>query len=120
MNHNANSKLTKLSQKLRREMTKEEKKLWYDYLKGLSVPVYRQKVFDCYIADFYIARAKLIIELDGSQHYSEEGQSYDAERAEFFKEKGISVLRYSNYDIKSNFEGVCADIAKHIFGTKED
>ena len=76
MNENANGELTKLSQKLRREMTKEERHLWYDYLRSLPLTVYRQKVFGRYIADFYIAKAKIVIELDGSQHYTEEGQLY--------------------------------------------
>ena len=114
MNKNANGKLTELSQKLRREMTKEERRLWYEYLKGLPVPVHRQKVFVRYIADFYIAKAKLVIELDGSQHYTDEGMSNDEERDEFFTQNGIKVLRYSNCDVNKNFAGVCADIAENI------
>ena len=95
-------------------MTKEEKHLWYDYLKTLPLVVHRQKVFGNYIADFYIAKIKTIIELDGSQHYSEEGLQYDRERNDFFMQNGIIVLRYSNYDVNRNFEAVCKDIERHI------
>ena len=114
MNENANGKLTKLAQKLRREMTKEERKLWYDFLKELPLTVHRQKVFGQYIADFYIADPKTIIELDGSQHYMEEGIEYDARRDDFFRSQGVSVLRYSNYDLNSKFEAVCTDILKNL------
>lgn len=114
MNKNANGKLTKLSQTLRKEMTKEEKKLWYEFLKGLPLTVHRQKVFGHYIADFYIADSKLVIELDGSQHYSEEGLLYDAERTAFFRSQGVDVLRYSDYEINSDFEAVCTDILKNL------
>ena len=114
MNENANGELTKLSQKLRREMTKEERHLWYDYLRSLPLTVYRQKVFGRYIADFYIAKAKIVIELDGSQHYTEEGQLYDRERDDFFAQRGIKVLRYSDRDVNKNFNGVCADISENI------
>ena len=114
MNKNANDKLTKLSQTLRKGMTKEERKLWYEFLKGLPVTVHRQKVFGQYIADFYISDPKTIIELDGSQHYSEDGLHYDEERNAFFRSQGVAVLRYSNYDVNSDFEAVCTDILKNL------
>ena len=98
------------SQELRKNMTKEERHLWYDFLKNLPVTVHRQKVIGKYIADFYIASAKIVIELDGSQHYEEDAQKRDAERDEYFKQNKIKVLRYSNYEINTAFDSVCSDI----------
>ena len=95
-------------------MTKEERHLWYNFLKDLPVTVNRQKVIGNYIADFYCASSKFIIELDGSQHYEENAQKSDKQRDAYFASLGIQVLRYSNEDIKSNFEGVCIDIMKHL------
>lgn len=106
--------LTELSQILRRRMTKEEKHLWYDYLKGLPQTVKRQEPIGNYIVDFYCSDARLAIELDGSQHYSEAGREKDRLRDEHLNGLGIMVLRYSNYDVNTNFEGVCLDIAKHL------
>ena len=91
-------------------MTKEERHLWYDFLKGLPITVNRQKVIGPYIADFYCAQKKIVIELDGSQHYEAEGRTKDLERDDYFRENGIKVLRYSNLDVNKNFEGVCQDI----------
>ena len=95
-------------------MTKEEKHLWYDFLKNLPITVNRQKVIGNYIVDFYCAKANIAIELDGSQHYFEQGLQKDAVRDEYLNLLGIEVLRYSNLDIKKNFSGVCDDILKHI------
>ena len=95
-------------------MTKEERHLWYDFLKGLDVTVNRQKVIGYYVADFYCAAANLVIELDGSQHYEEDAISADKKRDEYFMSNGIQVARYSNYDINKNFDGVCEDILKRL------
>ena len=95
-------------------MTNEEKHLWYDFLKHLPVTVNRQKVIGNYVVDFYCASAKIAIELDGSQHYEENGREKDRERDEYLQSLGIKVLRYSNYDFNRRFEGVCADIMKNI------
>ena len=95
-------------------MTKEEKHLWYDFLKQLPVTVKRQEIFGRYIADFYIPKAKLIIELDGSQHYSEEGKEADRIRDRDFQRIGIKVLRYSNKQLHENFRGVCEETFSHI------
>ena len=91
-------------------MTKEEKHLWYDFLKQLPVTVNRQKIIGNYIVDFYIDSAKIIIELDGSQHYSEEGEAKDIIRDSYFKRIGIKVLRYTNRQINERFKDVCDDI----------
>ena len=96
-------------------MTKEERHLWYDFLKEFPVMVHRQKVIGSYIVDFYIAEKKLVIELDGSQHYSEEGKAYDAERDAFLNAQGLTVLRYANSDVNTQFEAVCRDIWNHAF-----
>ena len=114
MNTTNNPKLTRNSQELRRNMTRHEKRLWYDFLKGLSVNFNRQKVIGCYIADFYCASARVIIELDGSQHYEPLGIQNDKARDEYFKNLGLTVLRYSNYDIDNNFRGVCEDVLRRI------
>ena len=104
------NRLTAFSQNLRKGMTKEEKHLWYDFLKDLSVTVNGQKVIGNYIADFYISSARIIIELDGSQHYTEEGEKSDAERDDYFRGIGIKVLRFTNLQIHENFNGVCTEI----------
>ena len=93
-------------------MTKEERHLWYDFLKSLPVTVNRQKVIGNYIADFYCASAKLIIEIDGSQHFEEKGKKTDTIRDKYFDKLGIKVKRYSNHDINNNFDGVCEDILR--------
>ena len=114
MNQTNNPKLRKNAQKLRREMTKEERRLWYDFLKQLPLTVNRQKVIGHYIVDFYCASAKLVIELDGSQHYESEGTASDWERDYALNQLGITVVRYSNSDINRNFDGVCADLLRRL------
>ena len=114
MNEKHNSKLTKYSQQLRKEMTAEEKKLWYQFLKKLPFTVHRQKVIGHFIADFYCAKAALVIELDGTQHFEMDGQKADAERDAYFRSLGIIVLRYSNRQINQEFSHVCEDILQHL------
>ena len=114
MKHLSNPKLTKYAQRLRREMTAEERHLWYDFLSGLSIPFNRQKVMGNYIADFYCDRAKLVIELDGSQHYEPENKASDQDRDEWMRAQGIKVLRFSNSDVRRNFSGVCEEIMKQL------
>jgi very-short-patch-repair endonuclease len=99
---------------LRGSMTKEERLIYYRFLKRLPVTVNRQKQIGGYIVDFFIAEERLVIEIDGSQHYSEEGKRADAERDNWLISQGMRVIRYSNYDVNGNFEGVCTDILKHI------
>ena len=115
MNRFNNSKLTPNSKSLRKNMTKEERHLWYDFLKGLHLTVHRQKVIGNYIVDFYIAEAKLVIELDGTQHFENEGQKKDIVRDAFLESQGLKVLRYANSDVNKNFRGVCQDIWNHLF-----
>lgn len=114
MSKEYNNKLVSNSQNLRRNMTKEERHLWYDFLKILPVVVNRQKVIGNYIVDFYCASSNIVIEVDGSQHYEELGIAKDIARDEYFSKKGIKVLRYSNRDINTKFKVVCQDIYNHI------
>ena len=114
MNRTHNPTLKPYAQKLRRDMTKEERHLWYDFLNRLPVRFNRQKVIGPYIVDFYCASAKLVVELDGSQHYEDAGIAADAQRDAFLAEQGLQVLRYTNVDIHRNFSGVCEDILKHL------
>jgi very-short-patch-repair endonuclease len=116
MNKTKNPKLTPISKTLRKNMTKEEKHLWYDFLKDVPQTVNRQKVIGKYVVDFYCADAKLVIELDGSQHFSDKGIEEDRERDSYLNGLGIMVLRYSNYDLKTNFNGVCDGITEIING----
>ena len=114
MNTKRNPKLTGNAKALRKNMTKEERHLWYDFLKTLPVTVNRQKVVGRYIVDFYIASSNIVIELDGSQHYEGENVQADRVRDDYMKDLGLTVLRYSNLEINKNFEGVCQDILNHI------
>ena len=95
-------------------MTPHEKHLWYDFLSLLPVTVRRQKVIGNYIADFYYAKEKLIIELDGLQHGKPAHSEHDRVRTEFLESLGYKVVRYSNYEIDHNFSGVCKDILKQM------
>lgn len=113
-NKTDNKKLTAISKILRPNMTEEERHLWYDFLKKLPQTVHRQKVIGNYIVDFYCAEAKLVIELDGSQHKTQQGIQDDFLRDEYLNDLGITVVRYSNLDVRENFEGVCADIKNKI------
>ena len=114
MRKNYNPNLKPYSRTLRREMTKEEKHLWYDFLKDLPVTVKRQKIVGKYILDFYIAEYSLAIELDGSQHYEDEGFENDKIREEYLNNRGIRVIRYTNLDIQKRFDAVCRDIMNEI------
>ena len=102
-----NQQLVPLAKQLRKEMTKEERHLWYDYLRSYPVRFSRQKVLGKYIADFYSAEAKLVIELDGSQHYEAENIENDAERTAFLESYGLTVIRIPNNEVNRNFRGVC-------------
>ncbi len=99
---------------LRKNMTREERHLWYDFLQGYPVRVRRQNVIGPYIVDFYCASAKLVIELDGSQHYEEEGQMYDMKRTAYLEMLGLKVIRIPNNDVMLNFRGVCEYIDMEI------
>ena len=105
-----NKQLVPLAKQLRKEMTKEERHLWYDYLRTHPVRFLRQKVIGKYIVDFYSAEAKLVIELDGSQHYEDGNMEKDAERTAFLERYGLTIIRIPNNEINRNFRGVCEHI----------
>ena len=112
-----NKELTSLAQTLRKNMTPEEKHLWYDFLREYPVRFLRQKVIDNYIVDFYCHEARLIIELDGSQHYEEEALLKDRMRTERLEERNLTVLRILNRDVNKNFKGVCEYIDTIVKGS---
>ncbi|MBR5561540.1 MAG: endonuclease domain-containing protein [Clostridia bacterium] len=114
MNKIHNQKLTKNSQALRKNMTKEERKLWYEFLKELPVTFHRQKVINNYIVDFYCASANLVIEIDGTQHYLDKGKAEDMVRDDYLSSIGLTVLRYSNDDVNYSFDSVCQDIFNNL------
>ena len=114
MREKANKTLVPLARKLRKEMTKEERRLWYGFLREYPIRFYRQKVLGYYIADFYCAKAKLVIELDGSQHFEKSGEVRDEDRTRFLGEYGLEVLRIPNNEVNQNFEGVCVWIDEKV------
>lgn len=110
--HNAN--LTPSAKALRRNMTDEEKHLWYDYLRNCPGRFSRQKVLGRYIVDFYSAEACLVIEVDGAQHYLPENREQDEERTAFLEHYGLKVVRVLNRDVNNNFSGVCSRLEQTI------
>ena len=114
MERKHNAQLTQNARALRKNMTKEERHLWYDFLRSYPTRFLRQKIIDQYIVDFYCHKAKLVIELDGSQHYEQQGKAADARRDAYLREQGLTVLRYSNADINQRFDSVCEDIWNHL------
>ena len=102
-----NKQLVPFAKQLRREMTKEERHLWYDFLRDYPVRFSRQKVLGKYIVDFYSAEAKLVIEVDGSQHYEDGKMEKDTERTTFLEGYGLTVIRIPNNEVSRNFQGVC-------------
>ncbi len=109
-----NKKLVSNARTLRKNMTPEEKHLWYDFLKRLPFNVRRQHNIENYIVDFYIAEKKIVIEIDGRQHLLSGHKEADEQRDAVLATWGISVLRYSNDRIRNNFNAVAEDILKHL------
>ena len=114
MIYNYNKKLVANSRSLRKNMTDEEKHLWYDFLKRLPVTVNRQKNIGNYIVDFFIASKRIVIEIDGAQHLMQENKEADIKRDADLRALGVTVLRYSNVDINGKFNTVCEDILSHL------
>ena len=98
------------ARKLRNEMTKQERHLWYDFLRNFEIQFYRQKVIENYIVDFYCARAKVVVELDGGQHFEDADRSKDHRRDERLKSLGYEVFRFTNFEVDHNFFEVCEAI----------
>ena len=110
--HNKN--IVSNAKELRKNLTKEERHLWYDFLRNYPVKVLRQKIIGDYIVVFYCAAAKIIIELDGSQHYEEATIEKDCIRTEFLEKYGLEILRIANNEINYNFSNVCEYIDMKI------
>jgi very-short-patch-repair endonuclease len=115
-----NESLNELARELRKNMTREEKHLWYDFLKKLPLTVKRQTIIGSYIIDFYIDSKQIAIEVDGRQHRLPEQIEADARRDSELNFLGIKVIRYSNKDINENFKTVCEDVLKHLALKAED
>ena len=109
-----NNELLTIAKNLRYHMTSQEKRLWYDFLRNYPIKIYRQRIIDNFVADFYCYQARLVIELDGSQHCTPEGKLNDAERTAILERYGLQVMRFSNRDVDDKFEGVCSKIDKTI------
>lgn len=99
---------------LRKNMTPQERHLWYDFLKSYPARFQRQKAIGNYIADFYCHKANLIVEVDGSQHFTEKSLACDSVRTEQLQEFGVTVIRFSNYDVNTNFYSVCSEIDRVV------
>ena len=102
-----NGKNIKIAKSLRKNATKQENHLWYDFLSKYKIRFQRQKAIDNFIADFYCHKAKLIIEIDGSQHFTDAGMKKDDFRTEILEGYDLKVIRFSNRQINENFRGVC-------------
>ena len=109
-----NATLSPRARDLRTNATRQENRLWYEFLKEYRPRFTRQRIVGSYILDFYCGKAKLAIELDGSQHYEPDVMEYDRIRTEFLESLGIQIVRFTNIDIDKSFEGVCAEIAKSV------
>ena len=107
MDYKHSKSLVSNARNLRKNMTREELHLWFDFLRFYPVKFLRQKILGKYIVDFYCAKAKLIVGLDGSQHYEDEGMEYDKERTAYLEQYGIRVLRIPNNEVNKNVSGVC-------------
>ena len=105
-----NQNLKNFSQALRRNQTQEENLLWYQFLRRYPLQFRRQYIIGPYIADFYCHRAKLVIELDGSQHYDTSEMEKDAQRTRYLESLGLKVLRFTNLDVRRHFQDVCEAI----------
>ena len=110
------SRMKPEAQKLRREMTAQEKHLWYDFLRTYPVQFRRQKQFGSFIVDFYCAAARLVVEVDGAPHFTEQGLAYDRERTWYLESLGLKVIRFSNSSIEQQFETVCGNIHEIVRG----
>ena len=114
MQYKHNKDLVPAAKALRRNMTKEERHLWYDFLRDYPIRFMRQKPLGQYVVDFYCAAAHLVIELDGSQHYDAPGIAHDAERTAYLEQLGVSVVRIPNNEVNENFQGVCEYIDRLV------
>ena len=92
--------------KLRKNMTDEEKKVWYQILKGRVPRFHRQQIIGNYIVDFYCPELRLVIEVDGYQHFLPDNVEYDNKRTAYIEEQDIYVLRFENTEVNKDIEQV--------------
>ncbi len=109
-NHN----LLPRAKELRKNMTPQERKLWYLFLRTYPVRIYRQRILGSFIADFYCAAARLVIEIDGSQHATPSGAAHDADRARILRNNDLAILRFTNHEIDRHFQAVCQTIDRAV------
>ena len=115
-----NNSLLRYAQQLRINLTEMEKKLWYGFLRTYPIPFVYQKIIGNYIVDFYCRKVRISIEIDGSQHFTDEALEYDSRRTLFLEIYEIKELRFTNYDIHNNFEGVCECIHRAVEDRRND
>jgi len=109
-----NPKLVERAKELRKNMTLAEKRLWHNYLRNFKFRVLKQRPIDNFIVDFYCHELKLVIEIDGDSHFTDEGKAYDLERTQVLEGYGLKVLRFTNDQVLNNFNGVCGEVAEMI------
>lgn len=109
-----NNELLSIARSLRREMTPQERRLWFCFLKNYPVKFFKQRIIENYIVDFYCSPAKLVIEVDGSQHYDPEKMESDRKRSEVFQKYGLEVIRFSNREVNQYFDSVCESIHRTV------
>ena len=109
-----NENLLETARNLRKEMTRQERHLWYDFLRTYPVKIYKQRIIGNYVVDFYCAAAKLVIEIDGIQHLTEEAIAYDKQRTEYLNLLDLKVIRFQNIDVDRYFHTVCTEIDRSI------
>ena len=112
--------LSERANRMRKQMTKEERKLWFEFLANYPINFVNQKVIGNYIVDFYSKKVHLSIELDGSQHYTDPYKAYDLARTSYLSTLGIKELRFANSDIWNNFDGVCEQIHNEVQRRRND
>lgn len=104
----------RFAQQLRKEQTEEEKKLWYSFLRTYNPQFRRQKQFGHFIVDFYCSAAKLVVELDGGQHYEDAEIEYDRKRTDYLNGLGLTVLRFTNTEVNTHFSEICSCIDNYV------
>ena len=109
-----NSEMLPRCKELRKSMTKQERRLWYEFLRDYPIKIYKQRSIDRFIVDFYCSRAHIAIEVDGGQHYSPDGMQYDSERSAVLARYGVTVIRITNEDVDNRFTTVCEQLDKTI------
>ena len=115
-----NNNLLENARTLRKNMTPQEKHLWYDFLRHYPIKIYKQRIIGNYIADFYCSAARIVIEIDGAQHFTPDGKLHDEVRTETLNRYGLMVLRFTNSDVDYRFDAVCGMIDKIIMQRIEE